>query len=234
MWWVTGEFSSMKDAREWSRWLMNDSPFDGVPPRPYISDRGALTCVYDNDVSLCNSELTELIFLQSCRLNLIWFRCPRWSCGRIRSKLWITFKSHEPSWPALAHSLHRSILPAVLPWPMKGRSHETIGPRPFARPSSLPVDPGDICPPQAPNLWVDFELISPKILGPTCGFDFNFGDRRFEGAPVERCFWTLNDSLKNNLLLSFFAHSMIFALWFKNRHSVTSLCFRDQHFVLWG
>jgi hypothetical protein len=152
MWWVTGEFSSMKDAREWSRWLMNDSPFDGVPPRPYISDRGALTCVYDNDVSLCNSELTELIFLQSCRLNLIWFRCPRWSCGRIRSKLWITFKSHEPSWPALAHSLHRSILPAVLPWPMKGRSHETIGPRPFARPSSLPVDPGDICPPQAPNL----------------------------------------------------------------------------------
>jgi hypothetical protein len=40
--WVTGGFSSMKDAREWSRWLMNDLSFDGVPPRPYILDRGAL------------------------------------------------------------------------------------------------------------------------------------------------------------------------------------------------
>jgi hypothetical protein len=33
MWWVTGEFSSMENARELSRWLMNDLPFDGVPPR---------------------------------------------------------------------------------------------------------------------------------------------------------------------------------------------------------
>jgi hypothetical protein len=42
MWWVTGEFSSMENARELSRWLMNDLPFDGLPPRPYIFDRGAL------------------------------------------------------------------------------------------------------------------------------------------------------------------------------------------------
>jgi hypothetical protein len=32
----------MKDAREWSRWLMDDLPFDGVAPRPYILNRGAL------------------------------------------------------------------------------------------------------------------------------------------------------------------------------------------------
>jgi hypothetical protein len=48
---------------------MNDF-FYGVSPRPYISDRGALTCVYDNDVCLSNSEPTELILLQSCRLIL--------------------------------------------------------------------------------------------------------------------------------------------------------------------
>jgi hypothetical protein len=42
MWWVTGGFSSIENARELSRWLMNDLPFDGMPPRPYISDRGAL------------------------------------------------------------------------------------------------------------------------------------------------------------------------------------------------
>jgi hypothetical protein len=32
----------MKGAREFSRWLMSDLSFDGVPPRPYILDRGAL------------------------------------------------------------------------------------------------------------------------------------------------------------------------------------------------
>jgi hypothetical protein len=64
MWWVTGGFSSMKNAREPSRWLVNDPFSDGVPPRPYISDRGALTGVYDNDVFLSNSEPNELILLR--------------------------------------------------------------------------------------------------------------------------------------------------------------------------
>jgi hypothetical protein len=41
---------------------------------------------------------------------------------------------------------------------------------PFVRSFTLPVDPGDICPPQAPDLWVDFGIIGPKILGPTCRF----------------------------------------------------------------
>ena len=40
---------------------------------------------------------------------------------------------------------------------------------PFVRSFILPVDPGDICPPQAPDLWVDFEIIGPKILGLACG-----------------------------------------------------------------
>jgi hypothetical protein len=31
----------MEDARELSRWLMSDLSFDGMPPRPYILDRGA-------------------------------------------------------------------------------------------------------------------------------------------------------------------------------------------------
>jgi hypothetical protein len=63
----------MKDARECSRWLMNDLSFDGVPPGPYISNRGAFTYVYDNVACLSISEPTELIFLQSCRLTLTQF-----------------------------------------------------------------------------------------------------------------------------------------------------------------
>jgi hypothetical protein len=51
MWWVTGEFSSMKNARELSRWLMSDMSFDGVPPRPYILDRGAL---HADTITMCS------------------------------------------------------------------------------------------------------------------------------------------------------------------------------------
>jgi hypothetical protein len=35
---------------------------------------------------------------------------------------------------------------------------------------TLLVDPGDIRPPQAPDLWVDFEITGPKILGLACSF----------------------------------------------------------------
>jgi hypothetical protein len=45
---------------------------------------------------------------------------------------------------------------------------------PLVRSLILLVDPGDIRPPQAPDLWVDFEITGPKILGPACiFFDFN-------------------------------------------------------------
>jgi hypothetical protein len=40
--------------------------------------------------------------------------------------------------------------------------------RPFVRSFILLVDPGDICPPQAPDLWADFGINGPKILGPAC------------------------------------------------------------------
>jgi hypothetical protein len=42
MWWVTWEVSSMVKASELSRWSMIDLEMMGVPPRPYIFDRGAL------------------------------------------------------------------------------------------------------------------------------------------------------------------------------------------------
>jgi hypothetical protein len=40
---------------------------------------------------------------------------------------------------------------------------------PFVGSFILPVDPGDIYLPQAPDLWVDFEIIGPKILGSAYG-----------------------------------------------------------------
>jgi hypothetical protein len=39
---------------------------------------------------------------------------------------------------------------------------------PLVRSFTLPVDLGDICPPQAPDLLADFEVISLKIPGPAC------------------------------------------------------------------
>jgi hypothetical protein len=41
---------------------------------------------------------------------------------------------------------------------------------PLVRSLILLVDPGDIRPPQALDLWVDFEISGPKILGPACSF----------------------------------------------------------------
>jgi hypothetical protein len=114
MWWVTGEFSNMENAKELSSWLMNDLSLMGCPLGLIYPTVGHYIRV-DNDVYLSNSEPIELIFLQSCRIILIWFRCPRWSRGRIESELWITLKPHEPPWPAFAHSLCWPILPAVLP-----------------------------------------------------------------------------------------------------------------------
>jgi hypothetical protein len=39
---------------------------------------------------------------------------------------------------------------------------------PFVRSFILLVDPRDICPPHAPDLWADFEINGPTILGPAC------------------------------------------------------------------
>jgi hypothetical protein len=39
---------------------------------------------------------------------------------------------------------------------------------PFVRSFTPLVDLGDIYPPQAPDLWANLEVISPKIPGPTC------------------------------------------------------------------
>jgi hypothetical protein len=90
--------------------------------------------------------------------------------------------------PESAAFSSRPTPPIVLARPTKGWSCEVTGPRPHARPSCLLVDPGDICPPQAPNLWVDFEIIIPKILGLTHGFviwhDFCFADGCTVGAPI--------------------------------------------------
>jgi hypothetical protein len=95
----------------------------------------------------------------------------------------IMLKSNEPSGPESIQSCINPFRQQFLPWPTKGWPCEIMGPKPFVRPSRLLVDPGDICPPQAPNLLVDFEIISPKILGPACVF--YFGNGRFENTPVE-------------------------------------------------
>jgi hypothetical protein len=81
------------------------------------------------------------------------------------------------------------------PRPTKGWPCEILGLRTFARPFGLLVDPRDIHPPQAPNLWVDFETIGPKILGPACSFLILIRNALKIGLS-SRCFWTLSDSVK--------------------------------------
>jgi hypothetical protein len=165
------------DARE------RDRRFSaGVLPGPYILDRGALHTYMRIICLLNNSEPTELTSLLSHRLipNPPWYS--RTSCAgksggcasssstradRLSGLESITFSSRPVPLVALAR-------------PTKGWPCGVTSLRPRARPFRLLVDQGDICPPQAPNLWVDFGIISPKILGPVYGFvtwpDFCFAD----------------------------------------------------------
>jgi hypothetical protein len=46
-------------------------------------------------------------------------------------------------------------------------NYEAFGP--FVRSFILLVNPGDICPSQALDLWAAFEINGPKIPGPACG-----------------------------------------------------------------
>jgi hypothetical protein len=103
------------------------------------------------------------------------------------------------------------------------------GPKPLARPSCLLMDPRDICPPQAPNLWVDFEIISPKILDPARMFimwrGFHSANGCTKSAPVVCSSWTSNGFLR-------IIHSKVFILCFGNQYFIVILCFGNQHFVI--
>jgi hypothetical protein len=72
--------------------------------------------------------------------------------------------------PGLYQSGPMSICLAGCPSPGPRKNDLTIywAFGPFVRSFTLLVDPRDICPPQAPDLWVNLEVISPKIPGPAC------------------------------------------------------------------
>ena len=72
-------------------------------------------------------------------------------------------------WARADQALCRSASLVVPPQAHEGDDLTNYGALgPFVRSFILLVDPGDICPPQAPDLWVDFEITGPKILGPAC------------------------------------------------------------------
>jgi hypothetical protein len=115
---------------------------EGVPPRPYIFDRGA---IHVDMITMCTKKIVNYLSLSS-------------------------YGSADLSSPgSVAWGLQRGKAGSLL-WSLAQRSdltiHWALGP--FVRSFILLVDPGDICPPQAPDLWVDFEVISPKIPGPAC------------------------------------------------------------------
>jgi hypothetical protein len=70
--------------------------------------------------------------------------------GRVTAA--VVAQIHRIVWARVDPILHQSASPNVPPRPTKGWPCEILGPRPFARSFSLLVDPGNIRPPQAPNL----------------------------------------------------------------------------------
>jgi hypothetical protein len=125
---------------------------DRVPHGPYILNRGVLHVYMTITCLLNNSEPTELIFLQYCRLSLIRPDIQGRHTRGSRAVATDSARADGLPWPESAAFSGRPTPPVVLARPTKGWSCEVTGPRPRARPSCLLVDSGDICPRQAPNL----------------------------------------------------------------------------------
>jgi hypothetical protein len=139
---------------------------EGVPPRPYIFDREAIHV----DMHLKDSEPFLSIFLWFCQLILAWLRRTGLQRGKVGSSVAVacsTLWGHPVLRPPGLMSICSTSRFSPGPWRSDLTIYWALGP--FVRSFTLPVDPGDICPPQAPDLRADFKIISPKILGPACG-----------------------------------------------------------------
>jgi hypothetical protein len=118
----------------------------------------------------------------STDLSLIQFRCMRALHGKVGSLLRSLLKFIGSSGLVSIHFIRRSSL-----GPRRDDLANYWAHRPFVRPFILPVDLRDIYPPQAPNLWVDFEINGPKILGPACSF-FILIRNALKLSPSSHCF----------------------------------------------
>jgi hypothetical protein len=140
----------------------------------------------------------------------------------------ITAQIRRAVWACADLFLFRSTSLGVL-----SQAHEGMTSRiywahgPFVRSFILLVDPGDIRPPQAPDLWVDFEITGPKIQGPACSFLILIRNNS-KVSPLGHCSWTLSDPVKTIF------YCLLPLLLFKTWCSALSLCFKGQHFDFLG
>ena len=122
-----------------------------MPPRPYILDRGAV-----------HVDMITLADLSS-HGSVAW-GLQRGKVGSLlrftRSTLWAVRVCTNPV------SCLLFFVGCLSPGPRKNDLTNYWALGPFVRPFTSLVDPGDIYPPQAPDLWVDLEVINSKIQGP--------------------------------------------------------------------
>jgi hypothetical protein len=137
----------------------------------------------------------------------------------------ITAQIHRVVWVCVDPVLCQSALLDVSPRPTKGWPRELLGPRAFREVFYPSGGPGDICPPQAPDLWVDFEITSPKILGPACSLWFLLRNAVEISLPGHYS-WTLSDPVKT--VFYCLLPLLLLEIWC----SVSGSCFRGQNFAL--
>jgi hypothetical protein len=97
MWWITRRLSSVEGVREPGGWLSSEMLSKGVPPRPYILDRGAL---HVDMITMCAEVIVNRLSLSSYNsadLSLIQFRCMRALHGKVGSLLQSLLKFIGPS-----------------------------------------------------------------------------------------------------------------------------------------
>jgi hypothetical protein len=98
--------------------------------------------------------------------------------------------------------------------------------RPFVRSFILLVDPGDICPPQAPDLWADFEIKRPQDPRSSLQYLILTGNA-LEISLSGHCFRILSDPVN-----TFSFYCLLLLLFLEIWCSVSGSCFRGQHFAM--
>jgi hypothetical protein len=139
VWWITRELSSAGNVESWGGWLSCEwLIWRGAPWALYTRPWG-ITCRYDNNACLRNSEPSEPI--------LVWFRCTGLLRGKVGSLLWLLLEFVGPSGLALTRPCVNPFHWSFLPGPRGDdlTNYGALGP--FVRSFILLVDPGDICPP---------------------------------------------------------------------------------------
>jgi hypothetical protein len=153
--------------------------------------------------------------------------------GKVGSLLRSLLKFIESFWARVDPILHQSASPNVPPQAHEGMALRNIGPKAFREVFQPSSGLGGYSSPTSPQSLSWFGNNRPKDSRSSLQL-LILTTNALKIGLSSRCFWTLSDSIKWSSVVFFCCYSLVFALFLRNRCSVSGLCFGDQHSALWN